>query len=373
MLTRSGWIAAIAGVILLAIARLTGPRELYILGGGALILVLVCIVFIWLRQISVVAERNIRPNRLSAGSNANVQIQLKNSSALPSPVLRLIDRVGDQRDAVLELPPVGGRSTVTAGYRLPTKRRGLIQVGPLRTVQSDPFGLTRRQRVLLEPFDVLVYPHVDIIDPPNRAAGDENHYDDRPTRSLGPSGTDFFALREYQIGDDLRRVHWASSARRDELYVRQDEQPQQSRVVVVLDTRRTSADEPTFEHMVSAAASVVQASARRGDLVRFTTLSGFDTGFVPAADDDAAMQHLATVTQSDVHKPTGFDQLLHGRGAACVFVSGSDHPPAALNGSELVVRFNPRTVTGGASAAGLVVGANDSFERVWQRQARVRA
>lgn len=372
MLTRSGWVAAIAGAVLLAMARLTGPKELYILGGGALILVLVCVVFIWLRKTSVVAARSIRPNRLSAGSNANVQIQLTNSSNLPSPVLRLIDRVGDQRDAVLELSPVAAKSTVTAGYRLPTKRRGLIQVGPLRTVQSDPFGLTRRQRVLLEPFDVLVYPHVDVIDPPKRAAGDENHYDDRPTQSLGASGTDFFALREYQIGDDLRRVHWASSARRDELFVRQDEQPQQSRVVIVLDTRRTSADEATFEQMVSAAASVIQASARRGDLVRFTTLSGFDTGFVPAADDDAAMQHLATVYQTEVQKPTGFDQLLHGRGAACIFISGADNPPSALNGSEFVVRFQPRPQATG-SPAGMIVGPNDSFERVWQRRAQVRS
>lgn len=373
MLTRSGWVATIAGAVMLAVARVTGPKELYFLGAASLILVLVSVVFIWLRRISVVAERIIRPNRLSAGSSANVQIQLSNNSGLPSPVLRLVDRIGDQRDAILELSPVPAKRTVNAGYRLPTKRRGIIQIGPLRTVQSDPFGFTRRQRVLLEPFDVLVYPRVDKVAPPPRAAGDEHHYDDRPTQNLGASGTDFFALREYQIGDDLRRVHWASSARRDELFVRQDEQPQQSRVVIVLDTRRTSADDATFEEMVSAAASVVQASAGRGDLIRFTTLSGFDTGFVPAAEDDAAMQYLATVTQSDVHKPTGFDQLLHGRGAACVFISGADNPPAALNGSEVVVRFNPRPPAGGGLSSGLIVGPNDTFQQVWQRRVRVRS
>ncbi len=359
---------------MLATARLTGPQELYIIGGGALLLVGICLVFIWLRRIALKAERNIRPIRLTAGSDANVQIQLANSSSLPSPVLRLIDTVGDQRDAVLELSPVPGRDTITAGYRLPTRRRGIIPVGPLRAVQSDPFGLTRRQRVLLKISDVLVYPHIDIIDPPPRAAGDENHYDERPTASLGASGTDFFALREYQIGDDLRRVHWASSARRDELFVRQDEQPQQSRVVVVLDTRRHSADPETFERMVSAAASVIEASRKRGDIIRFTTLDGFDTGFVPSADDDAAMYHLATVSQSDEQRSSGLDQLLHGRGAACVLIAGADVPPAALNGSELVVRFSGTpSAGGGGKAAALTIGPQDSFERTWQRASGLRS
>src|SRR5207245_397722 len=84
---------------------------------------------------------------------------------------------------------------------------------------------------------LTVYPRVDPILPLPQTRGHDPHAGaDHPT-ALG-SGEDFYALRAYQVGDDLRRVHWPSTARLDELMIRQQEMPWQGRATVVLDVRR---------------------------------------------------------------------------------------------------------------------------------------
>jgi len=118
---------------------------------------------------------------------------------------------------------------------------------------------------------------------------------DHPS-ALGRTGDDFYALRPYVVGDDLRRVHWRSTARRDELMVRQDELPWQGRVTVLLDVRRTTHTPASFELAVSAAASVVTASWKRRDLVRFMTTDNTDFGYgAGTAHAEAIMEFLATV------------------------------------------------------------------------------
>ena len=86
--------------------------------------------------------------------------------------------------------------------------------------------------------------------------------------SLGRGGEDFYALREYVVGDDLRRVHWPSTARHDDLMVRQDELPWQGRATVLVDVRASTNTAESLELVISAAASIVASSARRQDLVR---------------------------------------------------------------------------------------------------------
>ena len=78
----------------------------------------------------------------------------------------------------------------------------------------------------------------------------------------------FRGLREYVAGDDLRLVHWRSSARTGELVVRQDEQPRPQATAVVLDLRRTAHAGLSLERAVSVAASVVLAGRRAGQEVR---------------------------------------------------------------------------------------------------------
>jgi uncharacterized protein (DUF58 family) len=113
---------------------------------------------------------------------------------------------------------------------------------------------------------------------------------------MGASGDDFYALRPWTVGDDLRRVHWPSTARRDELMVRQHDVPWQGRATVVLDVRARHHDEDSLEQAVSAAASIAAASGRGGALVRLVTTDGADTGFgTGPAHLEAILDRLARV------------------------------------------------------------------------------
>src|SRR5438270_830794 len=77
------------------------------------------------------------------------------------------------------------------------------------------------------------------------------------------SGDEFYALRAYEVGDDLRRVHWPSTARRDDLMIRQHEMPWQGRATVLLDVRQGAHTEQSLEQAVSATASLLTASWQR--------------------------------------------------------------------------------------------------------------
>ena len=138
------------------------------------------------------------------------------------------------------------------------------------------------------------------------------------TRSAAP-GEDFYALRPYVVGDDLRRIHWPSSARHDELLVRQDELPWQGRTTVLLDVRKAAHSGDSLEVAVSAAASIVAATARRHDLIRLVTTAGSDSDFAPGSDHvEAIMEHLAVVPAVPGRQPAPVDRdarpPLHRRG-----------------------------------------------------------
>ena len=189
-----------------------------------------------------------------------------------------------------------------AAYRLPTDRRGLVQIGPLQVVVGDPFGLTSLATVAAPTVALTVYPHIDQIDPLPYTTGHDPLAGARQPNSLGRTGEDFYALRPYVVGDDLRRIHWPSSARHDELLVRQNELPWQGRTTVLLDVRKAAHSGDSLEVAVSAAASIVAATARRNDLIRLVTTAGTDSDFAPGSDHvEAIMEHLAVVPAS----PTG--------------------------------------------------------------------
>ena len=88
-------------------------------------------------------------------------------------------------------------------------------------------------------------------------------------------------VREYRRGDDLRRVHWRSSARVGELMVRREEQPWESRATLFLDNRvvahRGQGIASSLEAAVSAAASIAVHLSKRGFTVRLVTAAGEDT------------------------------------------------------------------------------------------------
>ena len=186
-----------------------------------------------------------------------------------------------------------------AAYRLPTDRRGIVSIGPLQVVVSDPFGLVDLATPAAPEVQLTVLPHVDVVTPLPYTAAHDPQAGIRQLNALGRTGEEFYALRPFAVGDDLRRVHWPQSARVDELLIRQNEEPWQGRTTVVLDTREATHRGESLEVAVSAAASVVAATTRRQDLVRLVTTAGYDSDFAPGQDHvQALMEHLAVVPTS---------------------------------------------------------------------------
>lgn len=329
VLTRQGWALGAAALALLAAGRFFGTLELFVLGAASIILLLAVVVRALLVRIDVTVGREVHPPRVHAGTPSRIDLEITNRGSRPTPVLRLLDAVSGTRGADLGLGPVPPGVTVRAAYRLPTERRGLVEIGPLHLLLTDPFGLTA-VRVRAAGRTVLtVYPRIDnIAELPETAGYDPDAADQSPT-SLGRTGEEFFALRPFQIGDELRKVHWPASARYDELQVRQTELPWQGRATVLLDLRADVHTDASLDVAVSAAASIVTATRRSGDLVRLVATDGTDSGFVPGnAAHSAILEYLATVPRSPGASLTRLlDSLSRtSHGGALVVVSGALGP-----------------------------------------------
>jgi uncharacterized protein (DUF58 family) len=162
-------------------------------------------------------------------------------------------------------------------------------------------------------------------------------------------GEDFYTLREYQRGDDLRRVHWPSSARTDRLMIRQLETPWQSRALVLLDVRASVYESnDAFETAVSGAASVVSHLVGSGF---DADLWAGDPNAIDATRYSAALEKLALVQPSDNIDMQAVATRIRqrGGGGALVIVTGTaDRSLVAVQ--QLLTRDYPTTVLLGASS-----------------------
>ena len=381
MLTRQGWVITVLGLALLAVGRLLALPELFVLGVTLLALVLVALAVLAARSLSIRVDREVHPPKLHAGGSSRVDLVIRNTGRRRTPVLALRDGVSGTRGANLLVAPLGPEEQVRAAYRLPTARRGILRIGPLDVDLGDPFGLTRTSIRASGVTEVTVYPHVDEVLPVPLTTGTDPHAGSEHPNTLGRSGEDFYALRQYVVGDDLRRVHWPSTARHDDLMVRQDELPWQSRSTILLDTRARTTSADDLERVVSAAASIVTAAAGRQDLLRMVATDGTDSGFAAGnAHIEAIMEHLACLELSGDGFPSLVDRLSRsatGGSLVCVVASTL---PAELEmlrrlrnrfGSVTIVRFDPTPWS--SPGRGTVITVDGSFPETWNRAFRRRA
>jgi len=277
--TPIGWATFAFGVVLIAGGRVLGLIELYVLGALVVGLVIISVVRIRSRPLALTVARVLEPERVPAGALARVELRLHNRSSRSTPVLRLQDEVSGTKGARLLVPPIDPRGDAAAAYRLPTDRRGIVGVGPLRIEVVDPFGLAQIRAEAAPRADLIVHPVVHPLNALPQPDGTDPHAGADVSAPLSVSGDEFHALRPYVNGDDLRRIHWPSSARHDQLLVRQDERPRQGRVTVLLDVRQPRCTDESLDITASVAASVLHAAQQRRELTRLVTTSGLDTGF----------------------------------------------------------------------------------------------
>ncbi|MEU7174550.1 DUF58 domain-containing protein [Micromonospora tulbaghiae] len=253
----------VAALVLLGVGFRYAYPELTVLGAAAGVAVGYAVVnAAWRPRLSV--QRRADPDRVARGEPAAMELTVRNTGRLRAANLVAEDRCAGALVPVPLLRLRPGRDTV-ARYEVPTHRRGVVPVGPLRVVRRDPLGLVALARGYGGTVPVWVHPRIHPLSAVPTGAG--RSLDGR-TDSVPHGSITFDSLREYVVGDELRRVHWRTSARVGELMVRENVDTSLPRLVVVLDNRasahpdRAGGVAESFESACEAAASVVAAAVR---------------------------------------------------------------------------------------------------------------
>ncbi|WP_017591184.1 DUF58 domain-containing protein [Nocardiopsis potens] len=291
-----------AGATVLAGGLFVGERDLVALGVLLLALPLLSGLTLLGAFRGIGHGRALRPARAPVGSEAEVAVRIANTGAL-RPLGGVLAE--DLLPPALGEPPrfrIGllapGRDRDLA-YRVRVSARGLYQVGPVRVTLGDPLGCFRAVRDLGAPAVLMATPEVLPLGGGGSPAGAAEP-GGSPARAMAASGEDDPVPRPYRSGDELRRVHWRSTARHGELMVRREEARHDGGAAVLVDLRAAahtgSGPESTLETAVSAAASVAVHLSGQGRRVRLLT-DGGEPG-VPAAGPAGVVEALALAPAS---------------------------------------------------------------------------
>jgi uncharacterized protein (DUF58 family) len=323
-----------AAVAFLFAGRLLGLVELYALAVISAVLVVAAYGYVRWRTVTVQVDRTLHPPRVHAGTGSRVELLLRNRGRR-TPVLAVRDPFHKGwRWARFLVPPLAPGASTRAAYRLPTDQRGIYDIGPLEVTLNDPFGLCTARFATAGVTQLTVYPRIDRVHGLPTSQGQDPHSGSQRPRALLGTGDEFYALRQYEVGDDLRRVHWPSTARLDELMIRQDEMPWQTRVTILLDVRSHVHSAESLELAVSAAASIHDASRRQQSLIRVVSTDGSDSGFAAGtAHDEAILEHLAAVQMTRDDHLAGVAATLRraGNGGSLAVVTTDRIPRSDLD------------------------------------------
>jgi uncharacterized protein (DUF58 family) len=275
-LTPRGVTLVCAGPVLIAAGFWFGYPELAVLGTVALAALPLALGYLlWRPRLSVF--RIVNPDRVTRGEPSAATLTVRNEGRYAATTVVAHDRCGSSEVPVPVLRLAPGSDT-TRTYPVPTADRGVVRVGPLRLHRRDPLGLAHASwtsgglnRVWVHPRS---YPLTAV------PVGITRSLDGRVDRL--PHGTiTFDSLREYVVGDELRRVHWRTSARIGQLMVREDLDTSLPRLAILLDNRVAAhpggvagGSTASFEVACEAAASVVLAGAREELAVALRLVGG---------------------------------------------------------------------------------------------------
>jgi uncharacterized protein (DUF58 family) len=332
MLTPRGVSVAVAGVVMWLTARFLGSPGLESIGIGLLLLPFVAGLFLRWGTRRVTAARHLSEPRVAPGTRVTVRLDVTYGETGTSSFLLLEDRLPPAlgRPARLVVTGVGPRGAQHVTYTIVPQARGRYPIGPLSIDRTDAFGLTRRRLVLDGRDELLVTPEIEDL----RVAADAasvTSIGSARSRQLLRSGDEYYTMRGYQEGDDLRRIHWPSVARTGELMIRQDEASRRASGLIYLDSREAMlgpARGAAFERAVSCAASVGALFARNG----FSLRVGADEVPIAPVAEDAFLDLLTGLSHGRSRTLARVTTALRMAGSAdtsLVFV-GAPLPPQEL-------------------------------------------
>lgn len=281
-LTVTGWV----------VGHFWGWEEGIVLAAIGLCLMAIA-VLLTLGRLDLSSVIGVEPARVVVGDRAAGSLTLTNLRSRTARNLRIELPVG-KAVAAFGVARLRGGDQTEELFVVPTHRRAVISVGPVATVQGDPLGLLRRQRVWSGTEEIYVHPRT--VGLSTIAAGLLRDLEGQTTNHLSPSDVAFHTLRDYVPGDDRRHVHWKSSAKNNRLLVKQYVDTRRSHIAVVLSTNeREYASEDEFELAISCAASVAGQALR--DEQTLTLIAG--AAKVPTVSARAMMDRFSALEWTD--------------------------------------------------------------------------
>jgi uncharacterized protein (DUF58 family) len=299
MPTTRGWAALGAGVALIVLWVVFGERLM--LGVGLFLVMAIGSGVAYVRSTvpSVGVSRRVTPFQVHDGDRAIVEVTLSTSRRIPQAIV--LDEVSGLGTARFVADRVEPHNPMIARYEVLCRPRGVYTVGPAIVQVRDPLALCEAGGTAGKIDRLVVYPAVEDLDGLPLGRGHDPTVNTSRASFSQTGGEDFFTLREYQQGDDLRRVHWPSSAKRGELMIRQLEMPWQSRALVLLDPRQTAyPDAEAFEHAVRGVASAFRHLFRNGYTPTLWIGNGSGTVVGSSEGYGIAMEELAAVQPARV-------------------------------------------------------------------------
>ena len=268
-----------AGIATAACAVPLAERDLLRVGAFAAVLPLLALLLALATRRTVRVQRTLSPHRLPVGAAATVTLQVTGGAAVGP--LELVDTAPDAAGPAAPprfVVPSRARGTAAAvHYRLHPVRRGVHRIGPLVAYGTDPLGLADFARTVPGTDRLLVLPRTVPLRGVPHALGSSDGAHGAGAAGSGQGRSDVL-VRPYRSGDELRRVHWRSTARHDELMVRLEERPWRGGVTVLLDRRagahRGHGPGASLEWAVTFAASACVHLIDRGEPVELVTEDG---------------------------------------------------------------------------------------------------
>ncbi|MGH9169960.1 MAG: DUF58 domain-containing protein [Acidimicrobiales bacterium] len=300
MLTRRGRFALSGFVVLWFAGRVLGVTELVGVAFAIGALVLVSYLRVKLSRAKVSLAARLSPEVIEAGNQCVLELFVENIGLGPTPASRLQllpSKGGRHRILVPRLAP-GERATVTIG--LDSSHRGRHAVAGYEAVMTDGLGLASLRLTSTGSIGYLVRPRTEELPrtlPLSAGSGRESLQSSAERLRTGIA-----MLRQYIPGDDVRRIHWKTTARVGDLMVREGGDPDaesRSGTSIILGTGGEPSDD--FERAIEVAASLVATAAREGN-VRLLTTGDYDSGFESgAAHSDAIASALSTIEATGTH------------------------------------------------------------------------
>lgn len=253
VVTAVGWGTALAVVFAFIIATAAGWSEFLAIAYAGLIVLLVAVLYLVGRNAFTITL-DLPHSRVVVGEDAVARITIANPTRHRVFGVKAEVPVGSALSEVA-LPGLAGGAVFEHEFSVPTARRGMLPVGPVRTVRADPIGLVRREVSWTGRHDLFVHPRTIAI--PSTSTGLIRDLEGNPTRDITSSDVSFHALREYAAGDERRYIHWKSTAKTGTYMVRQFEETRRSHLVIALSLAANDyANDDEFEMAVSVAGSL---------------------------------------------------------------------------------------------------------------------